>query len=190
VLEWAAAEGWNPGVEDAAAFLSADESGFLLGTVDKMPISAISVVKYNPNDSFLGLYLCHPDYRGQGFGLAIWRAGLTSLGDRSIGLDGVVAQQQNYTRSGFHLAYRNIRYAGSISNTGYSDEYTEILAAQQADCVALDALVSGTTRNAYMRSWTAQTSSRITLGYYANNQLQAMGADLRKLYGVTTLELG
>ena len=30
-----------------------------------------------------------------------------------IGLDGVIAQQANYARSGFKLAYANIRYGGS-----------------------------------------------------------------------------
>ena len=27
VLDWAAAEGWNPGLDDAAAFLAADPEG-------------------------------------------------------------------------------------------------------------------------------------------------------------------
>ncbi len=34
------------------------------------------------------------------------------LGDQNIGLDGVVAQQKNYQKSGFKLVYRNIRYEG------------------------------------------------------------------------------
>ncbi len=34
------------------------------------------------------------------------------LDGRNIGLDGVVTQQKNYQKSGFKLAYRNIRYTG------------------------------------------------------------------------------
>ena len=34
---------------------------------------------------------------------------------RVIGLDGVVAQQENYRKSGFELAYANIRYGGTVA---------------------------------------------------------------------------
>src|SRR5260221_14598723 len=37
---------------------------------------------------------------------------MASLGDRIVGLDGVVAQQANYAKSGFHLAWNNQRYEG------------------------------------------------------------------------------
>jgi hypothetical protein len=40
------------------------------------------------------------------------RRGWTILAGCTIGLDGVVAQQGNYLKSGFQLAYRNIRYQG------------------------------------------------------------------------------
>ena len=33
-LDWAAAEGWNPGLHDAPCFLAADPQGFLLGLLD------------------------------------------------------------------------------------------------------------------------------------------------------------
>src|SRR5262249_57678949 len=33
----------------------------------------------------------------------------------TIGLDGVVAQQGNYRKSGFQLAYANIRYGGTVA---------------------------------------------------------------------------
>jgi hypothetical protein len=38
----------------------------------------------------------------------MWNAAIAHAGPRVIGLDGVVAQQQNYARSGFKLAYANI----------------------------------------------------------------------------------
>jgi hypothetical protein len=39
----------------------------------------------------------------------IWNAAITYSGPHVIGLDGVLAQQQNYTKSGFELAYANVR---------------------------------------------------------------------------------
>ena len=111
-IDWAAAEGWNPGLQDANCFYAADPQGFLMGFLDEEPISSISVVAYGTMFGFLGFYIVKPEFRGQGYGLQIWRAGLASLKQRIIGLDGVVAQQDNYLKSGFKLAYRNIRYQG------------------------------------------------------------------------------
>lgn len=112
VLAWAAEEGWNPGLHDAHCFYSADPEGFLIGLLDGQPIASISVVRYGADYSFLGLYIVRPEHRGHGYGLRIWNAGLAQLGARAIGLDGVVAQQYNYRRSGFELAHRNIRFQG------------------------------------------------------------------------------
>ena len=92
-LDWAREEGWNPGLEDAAAFHAADPTGFLMGTLDGDPVSSISVVKYGEDFAFLGLYICRPDLRGRGYGMRVWRAGMEHAGDRVVGLDGVPAQQ-------------------------------------------------------------------------------------------------
>ena len=66
---WAAAEGWNPGLEDADAFLAADPGGFLMGRLDGEPVACISVVRYGATYGFLGFYICRPEFRGQGLGL-------------------------------------------------------------------------------------------------------------------------
>jgi GNAT superfamily N-acetyltransferase len=113
VIDWAAAEGWNPGDHDADSFYAADPDGFLLGVLDQEPIAALSAVRYGATFGFLGCYLVRPDFRGQGYGLLLWRAGLAHLQGRTIGLDGVVAQQENYQRSGFRWAYRHLRYQGT-----------------------------------------------------------------------------
>lgn len=111
-IGWAAAEGWNPGLHDAARFRTADATGFLALHEDGEPVASISVVRYGDGFGFLGLYIVRPDRRGRGLGLALWRAGMAHLDGRTVGLDGVVAQQANYARSGFVLAHRNVRYAG------------------------------------------------------------------------------
>ncbi len=111
-IDWAATEGWNPGLFDADSFYAADPNGFLMGWLEDEPIATISAVKYGESFGFIGFYIVKPDYRGQGYGMQIWNAALAYLNDRTIGLDGVVAQQENYAKSGFTLAYNNIRYQG------------------------------------------------------------------------------
>lgn len=77
------------------------------------PIGCISAVAYDQHVGFLGFYIVKPEYRGRGFGIKIWQVAMDYLGtNRNIGLDGVIAQQDNYKKSGFHIAYRHIRYQG------------------------------------------------------------------------------
>lgn len=113
MAEWAVAEGWNPGVTDAQAFAVADPRGFLIGRLDGEPVTSISVIRYGEGFGFLGMYIARPDIRGRGFGLQTWQAGMERMAGRVVALDGVVAQQDNYRRSGFHPAWTNIRYEGA-----------------------------------------------------------------------------
>lgn len=112
-IDWARQEGWNPGRFDAACFHAADPEGFLRSLHDGEPAAVVSVVRYGHTFAFLGLYICRPDLRGRGYGLRVWQAGIAHAGGRTIGLDGVPAQQANYARSEFALAWRNIRYRGT-----------------------------------------------------------------------------
>ena len=114
-LEWAAAEGWNPGLDDAEAFYAADPQGFFAGVLDGEMVASISLVAYDARFSFLGFYIVQPAHRGKGLGLKLWQEALARHGTPLVGLDGVVAQQENYKKSGFQLAYRNIRYRGAIA---------------------------------------------------------------------------
>ena len=115
-VDWAAAEGWNPGLADAECFKTVDPEGFLIGELDGAAAATISCVNYDERFAFLGFYIVRPDLRGRGHGLRIWNAAIAHAGARTIGLDGVVAQQDNYRKSGFQLAYSNIRYGGSIGS--------------------------------------------------------------------------
>jgi len=53
-----------------------------------------------------------PEFRGQGFGIQLWRAGMDRLAGRNVALDGVVDQQENYRKSGFERVLNHIRYSG------------------------------------------------------------------------------
>jgi len=112
LVEWAAAEGWNPGDGDVDAFFPTDPAGFLVGRLDGEPATAISAIRYGAGFGFVGFYLARPDLRGQGYGLRTWRLGLDRLAGRNVALDGVSAQQENYRRSGFHFAWATVRYQG------------------------------------------------------------------------------
>ncbi len=114
-IAWARNEGWNPGLADAECFLAGDPGGFLMAFDGEEPVASISVIAYGSGFGFLGFYICRPARRGQGIGYRLWQAGLNRLGDRCIGLDGVVDQQDNYRREGFVLAHRNVRYGGLVS---------------------------------------------------------------------------
>jgi GNAT superfamily N-acetyltransferase len=109
-VSWAAAEGWNPGEHDAECFHAADLNGFFIGKLNGEPIGCISAVKYEGEFGFVGLYIVRPEYRGKGYGIALWNKAMEYIEGCNAALDGVVAQQENYKKSGFILAHRNIRY--------------------------------------------------------------------------------
>jgi hypothetical protein len=151
-LDWAAAEGWNPGLADAACFAAVDPEGFLLGEIAGLPAATIWVVNYDEQFAFLGGYIVRPDLRGRGYGIRLWQSGIAHAAGRTIGLDGVVAQQDNYKKSGFALAYRNVRYGGRVSasnNSGTIALATIPLATVAED----DATAFPAPRRAFLRAW-------------------------------------
>jgi GNAT superfamily N-acetyltransferase len=153
-VDWAAAEGWNPGLADAACFAAPDPGGFLLGEVDGVPAATVSCVNYGADFAFLGFYIVRPDLRGRGFGLQIWNAAIAHAGSRVIGLDGVVAQQENYRTSGFGFAYPNVRYGGTV--TSMSVPRANVIALTEVPFPAVeadDATVFPAPRNAFLRAW-------------------------------------
>src|SRR5260370_10628224 len=138
MARWAADEGWNPGNTDPHAFFAADPGAFRIGRLDGEPVVCISVVKYGQALGFLGFYIARPQARGKGFGIQVWRAGMARLEGRNIGLDGVVAQQANYRKSGFRSAWDNVRPEG----TPAAAPVPAALSPRDARSVAFDTLAA------------------------------------------------
>jgi GNAT superfamily N-acetyltransferase len=153
-MDWAAAEGWNPGLADAACFAATDPEGFLIGELDGAPVATVSCVNYGESFAFLGFYIVRKDLRGRGYGLRIWNAAIAHAGRRVIGLDGVVAQQENYRKSGFELAYANVRYGGTAAALDAPQANVIALAdVPLATLEAYDATVFPARRTAFLRAW-------------------------------------
>lgn len=168
-LDWAGEEGWNPGLDDGAAFGAADDGGFLTAELASgEPVSVISAVRTGSDFGFIGFYITAPAYRGCGYGSQLWAAAMKRLEGRTIGLDGVVAQQANYVKAGFVLAHRNLRYGGiapamtemmspaSVKSFGVIDA----VSVPFADLVAFDARHFGRARPEFLKAWIAQPRGR------------------------------
>lgn len=157
-IELAAKEGWNPGLHDAALFHAADPHGFFLGKLDGEPIGCISNVIYDPSFAFLGLYIVRPDFRGRGFGLRLWKAAMDYAGPRNVGLDGVIAQQENYKRFGFRLAYRNIRFQGTRIGGRLTRHHPtrELAAIPFEELERYDRAFFPAPRTPFLRKWVVQ----------------------------------
>ncbi|RJP46319.1 MAG: GNAT family N-acetyltransferase [Desulfobacteraceae bacterium] len=174
-IEWAAREDWNPGLHDADCYFAADPNGFLTGLLSGKPIATLSAVKYGDTFGFLGFYIVSPAFRGQGYGIQIWNAGLNYLSGRNVGLDGVVDQQKNYKKSGFVLAYRNVRYEGS--GGGDCPEGIDIvdLASLPFETVdSYDKPFSPDDRSEFIKSWVCQPDSH-ALGVWHAGKLNGYG---------------
>lgn len=174
-INWARGEGWNPGIHDAAAFYKADPTGFLAGKYNDQIIAIILAVKYGSDFGFIGLYIVKEAFRGKGFGFKLWKAAIASLSGRNIGLDGVLAQQDNYKKSGFKLAHRNIRFAGkSVKSTlptrAIGSEHIEF-----RDITNYDSQFFPDERSAFLKHWIAPENSQ-TLVIVENSRILGYGS--------------
>jgi GNAT superfamily N-acetyltransferase len=157
-IEWAAREGWNPGLHDAKCFHAADPEGFLMAERDSEPLGCISAVSYAGRFGFIGLFIVAPAWRGQGVGSQLWAQATARLVGHVIGLDGVPAQQDYYRRSGFRLAWSNVRFAGVVARCDKPAAHPQIVPLGAVDFAALcgdDARVFPAPRASFLRCWIA-----------------------------------
>ena len=178
ILDWAAQEGWNPGLTDAEPFFAADPEGFFVGRIEGEPVGCVSAVAYGPTFGFLGMYIVRPDWRGRGHGMALWRHAMERLEPRNVGLDGVVAQQGNYRKSGFVLAHRNIRHGGERVRADEPDTSAGrivSLGSMAMDSVErYDRPYFPVPRRAFLEKWITQKGTR-ALGLLRDGTLAGYG---------------
>ncbi|MEU3774155.1 GNAT family N-acetyltransferase [Streptomyces sp. NPDC032472] len=175
---WADEEGWNPGDSDRFAFAVADPAGFLVGRIDGEPVACISAVRYGSGFGFIGFYIARPAFRGQGYGIQLWHAGMKRLDGRLVGLDGVVDQQDNYRKSGFRSAWNNVRHEGRPRREdGVADGGVEVVDAATLPfglLAAYDRRFFPEARDAFLSAWTA-LPGRTALAAVRDGRIEGLG---------------
>ncbi|MDD5275500.1 MAG: GNAT family N-acetyltransferase [Methylovulum sp.] len=175
-IAWAKQEGWRPGLYDADHYYQTDPTGFFIGLLDGEPIGCISAVKYTDDFGFIGFYIVKPEWRNQGFGMRLWQTAMAYLQGCNIGLDGVVEQQHNYQKSGFHTAYRQVRYQGNTGATKPTANPTIVA----ANTIPFDDLLQYDNRHwpvpraKFLQSWLKQQEG-VALAVLAENKLSGYG---------------
>lgn len=175
-VEWAAREGWNPGINDADCFYTSDPNGFFYGKLDNEIIAVGSAVRYDAYFAFCGFYIVSPSHRGLGYGLALTKERLAYVGTRNTGIDGVPDMLNKYARLGYRIAHTNARYC--ISSLNECDKnISKIIALSEVPFASLleyDRRHFPAPRKAFLDKWINQPES-LALGWVENGLLQGYG---------------
>ncbi|MDV0442879.1 GNAT family N-acetyltransferase [Methanorbis rubei] len=174
VMDLVEQEGWNPGLLDGENFFHADPEGFFIGEVDGERIGCISAVRYG-TFGFLGLYIVKEGYRHQGYGIALWNHAVRRLKHCTVGLDGVVEQQENYKKSGFLFAYNNLRFSGVVQAAAPATRHIVPADIGSFSAIAAyDARHFPAQREIFLSHWLGMGNSR-TLCYCEDGVLRGYG---------------
>ena len=183
LVAWAAAEGWNPGLQDAELFWQNDPEAFVAADHQGEMIGGGAITSYAGEFGFMGFFIIRPEFRGRGLGNRLWQARRERLLARlrpgaSIGLDGVFAMQAYYARGGFVLAHRDLRYQaeGKAPEASAGAGETLVLLAEVAfEAVeAYDRRCFPAPRSGFVRAWIHQPEA-LALGCLRENRLAGYG---------------
>jgi GNAT superfamily N-acetyltransferase len=185
LVAWAAGEGWNPGLHDAELFWATDPEAFIAADFggEKL-IGGGAITSYNGEFGFMGFFLVRPEFRGRGFGNALWHARRERLLARlrpgaSIGLDGVFEMQGYYAKGGFIFSHRNMRFRAEIGDgpAGSGDDVKNIVpltAVPFEQVLAYDRICFPAMRPNFLKGWIAQADG-LALGYLRDGELKGYG---------------
>src|SRR5689334_6412516 len=182
-VAWADAEGWNPGRDDAQRFSRADPGAFLCTEHDGEVVATVSCALYGAGYAFIGFYIVHEDLRGQGHGMALFQRALERAGDRVVGLDGVLEQQETYARSDFVFAHCNTRYECSGGGVRPA-ELVDLDSVPRDELIDYDAGVFGTDRAAFLDAWVTDRPPGMALAARDGDGLRGYIVGRRSAQGV------
>ncbi|MGA7982704.1 MAG: GNAT family N-acetyltransferase [Chromatiaceae bacterium] len=179
LVEWAANEGWNPGLNDAQIFWDTDPEGFVAAELGGELIGGGSIVSYGGRFGFMGFFIIRPDHRSQGLGRRLWFHRRDLLISRLqspavVGMDGVFDMQGFYGRGGFILFNRDLRFEGIGAAAASADTLVDLASVPFAEVARYDAAHFPVPRERFLNAWIAQAGSR-ALGAVQDGVLRGYG---------------
>jgi GNAT superfamily N-acetyltransferase len=158
-VEMASGEGWNPGIHDAEIFYETDPKGFFIAEVAGKPAGCASAVAYDDFFGFLGFFVVKPEFREKGIGMKLTQKCLEYLGDRNIGLDGVVENEKKYQKvMKFHSYYSNLRFEGKGGGK-FPDVAVQISVVPFENLLKYDRKMFPAPRKSFLEKWIKQPDS-------------------------------
>jgi GNAT superfamily N-acetyltransferase len=184
LVQWAEQEGWNPGPNDADVFWHTDPDGFYGFFDEEKFIAGGAIVSYDGKFGFMGLFIVHPDYRGDGIGRQLWYQRRDMLLQRlnpgaSIGMDGVVSMQPFYRKGGFEIAFKDERYENTGIQLDLDPNISSINPEDFSSLLAYDKQCFGFNRSRFLEHW-LQLPGAHTFNYKHDGELKGF-AVLRKV---------
>ncbi len=117
LTEWARIEGFTPGIGDVSIYKNTDNQGIWIGYLGDKPIGCIAGIRYNSNYGFIGLFIVLEKYRGNGYGVLLWKHALKYLANIPlIGLEAASNRVKDYENWGFKIASTTTRWQWEGSN--------------------------------------------------------------------------
>ena len=177
-VDQAAKEGWNPGLEDARVFYETDPGGFLIALSGDRPVGCVSAVSYGKDFAFIGFFIVLEEFRGRGCGVRLGQAALEHLqGTRVIGVDGVLAQQENYERAGLRFAYSNVRYEYKVAAPVSAAQAAAVTFVTRADLDKItdyDRQCFPAERKVFLEKWLSMENAK-ACGWVENGSWKGYG---------------
>jgi len=184
MIQLAKKEGWNPGLHDGKPFYAADPNGYFIGELETENgpeiISCVSGVKYENKFAFGGFYIVKEEYRKMDYGIKIYNHLIEYVGNLCLGIDGVVAQQENYKKAGFVFAHNQMRYEGINMKGKLQTECIPIKEIPLDDLIKYDSSVFMFNRKDFLKEWVVMPES-YSLAITDNSRLRGYGV-IRKCY--------
>lgn len=182
IVQWAANEGWNPGLHDADIFWATDPDAFIAAEWDGEMIGGGSIVSYNGVCGAMGFFIVHPQFRGRGLGRQLWIARRDRLIRRlqapaRIEMDGVFNMQSFYAKGGFEFLHRDLRFqaiaptsASSRTALANTDTVVDLSRVAFLEICDYDQSVFLAPRTKFLQRWITQPDCH-ALGAMAHGRL-------------------